>query len=158
MIKADLDTHEAATTGIHGVGSLHIAAFHSAGGEASKIIWNDSSPIALTDFNRTEVLDWTSLDLTSFTSIRAKFAILIIRMRADTKGSDDSTFKIRKKGTTPGSTQTLVLDASGITTGIFHHKVAFIGLDSNRSMEYYVGVGPGGWQLDSIIEVLGYIE
>ena len=158
LIKADLDTHEAAVTGIHGVGSLNIAGFHSTGEEVSKVIWKDASSTALTDFNRTEVLDWTDLDLTEYVSPNAKFAILGLRMRADTVGTDDSDLKIRKNGTTPGISPILTLDAQGTTPGVYKRLVTIIGLDSGQVIEYCVAVGPGGWQLDSIIDVLGYIE
>ncbi len=124
----------------------------------TKVIWIDAPPTAMTDFNRTVSSDWTDLDLTALTSPEAKLAILLLRMRADTLGVDDSVFKIRKNGTTPSTSPSLVLDAAGTTTGVFHFQFAIIGLDSGQVMEHAIIVGPGGWQVDSIINVLGYIE
>lgn len=133
-----------------------VAAAKAAG--LSKVVWKDASSTALTDFDRTEILDWTDLDLTDYTSPDAKFAILGLRMRADTVGTDDSSLKIRKNGTTPGISPILTMDAAGTTAGVYQRLVIIIGLDSGQVIEYCIAVGPGGWQVDSIIDVLGYIE
>ncbi len=127
-------------------------------GGLSKVIWKDASETALADLNRTETVDWTDLDLTAYTSSDAKFAILGLRLRADILGTSDTELRLRKKGTAPAAQQRLGLDAAGTTAGVFHRKQLIIGLDSGQVIEYTIVLGPGGWQVDSIVDVLGYIE
>jgi len=124
----------------------------------TKVIWKDASANALADMNRTVTLDWTDLDLTAHTSSDAKLAILLLRFRADVLGLDDCLLRLRKNGTTPAANSFMILDAAGTTTGVFHHEFVIIGLDTSQVIEYSIAVGPGGWQIDTIIDVLGYIE
>lgn len=124
----------------------------------TKVTWKDASANALADMNRTETLEWTDLDLTAHTSSDAKLAILLLRLRADVLGLDDCLLKLRKNGTAPAANSYLALDAAGTTVLVFHHQHAIIGLDTSQVIEYSIQLGPGGWQIDTIIDVLGYIE
>ena len=93
--------HAALTTGIHGVGSLHIAGFHAQGQEVSMVRWFAASKTPLVDSNRTVSLDWTELYLPNV-SASAKYAILQLRLVTDTVGAGSySSLRIRKKGDTP---------------------------------------------------------
>lgn len=162
LVKANIDAkiadHAALTTGLHGVGSLHIAGFYSAGEEVSKVIWKDVSQTVLSDSNRTVDLDWTDLDLTGSTSANAKFAILLLRMKANTIGTGSSCqLKVRKNGTTPAYYPEHRIDKEGITAGFYINQEVIVGLDSGQVLEYAIEMGVG-WDVNSRIVVLGYIE
>jgi len=155
---ADIVAHAALATGIHGVGALNIAGFHSAGQEVSKVIWKDGSETAMSDDNRTEDLIPTDLDMTPYTSANAKFAIVRLEMRADTIGTGNyCELRIRKNGTSPAHVPMLILDKAQVTAAVWHYQVVIIGLDEDGLIEYFINPGTG-WQVDSDIRVLGYIE
>jgi hypothetical protein len=124
----------------------------------TKIIWKDVPETAMTDTNRTVSLDYTDLSLTPYTSENAKLAIVYMRMAADVVGNFMmSSFYVQKKGTTsPGYAQ-LVLDKAGTTAYLAHYSQFIIGLNSSQEIAYKIYVG-AGWQVDSQITVLGYIE
>lgn len=154
----DIAVHAALTTAIHGVGSLHVAGFGVAGQELSKIIWKDESGIALNDNNRTGLKTAQVLDLTNFTSERAKFAIVRLSMKADTIGTGPSCgLNIYKNGTTPNLFPRLILEKDHCTVGGRQYVITLIGLDDERTIIYAIDVG-AGWQVDSDIDVLGFIE
>lgn len=163
LLKANIDakiaTHAALTIGIHGVGSLHIAGFHSAGEEVSKVIRKDASQMAMSDINRTSgTTQWTDLDLTAYTSAAAKFAIVRLKIKADTVGTGNYCYlAIRKNGTTPVAYPRQTCDLAGTTAGVYHYQVEIIGIDAEQVIEYKISVG-ANWQIDTAIEVLGYIE
>ena len=162
LVKANIDskiaTHAALTTGIHGVGALNIAGFHSAGEALSKIIWKDVSETAVSDLNRTTNLSSTVLDLTALTSEKAKGVFLLLEIRADTVGSGNSSYlQLWKNDTSPVHRPTVNLDKAGTTVAVYQYEEVFVGLDSDRKLEYIIQVGTG-WQVDSRIRVLGYIE
>jgi len=124
----------------------------------SRVIWKDISRTAVSDLNRTEDLAFTELDLTDDTSPKAKFAILRMRIKADTVGGgNDSYIAIRKNGTTPAAYPSLTLDKAAATVGVYNYQTVIIGLDSERKIQYRINVGTN-WQVDTRIEVLGYIE
>ncbi|MBA7552459.1 hypothetical protein ES705_45020 [subsurface metagenome] len=124
----------------------------------TKFVWKDASQTAMTDLNRTESLPFTALDLTVFTSPNAKFAILNLRIRADTVGSGtNSGVWVRKHGTTPANCPRLLLDRLGTVQILYHYAQVIIGLDSAQAIDYLISVGTD-WQVDTRIEVLGYIE
>ena len=126
--------------------------------QVSHIIWKDASQTALNDTNRVDNLAFTELDLTSFTSPRAKFAIVRMEMEADViGGGNDSEIRIKKNGTTPAHYPRFVLDVGGTTAGVDKYTVAIVGLDVNRKIAYAIDVG-AGWTVDSAIRVLGYVE
>ena len=162
LVKADIDgkiaTHAVLTTGVHGVGALNIAGFHSSGEALSKVIWKNSSESALSDLDRTVSLGMTDLDLTAFTSANAKAALVQLEMRADVIGTGNSCLlALRKNGTSPAHRPSLQLDKAGATAAVYQFEMVLIGLDSGRIMEYLITVGTG-WTIDSRIRVLGYIE
>jgi hypothetical protein len=124
----------------------------------SKAVWKDISQSAMVDLNRTESLDFTALDLSPYTSPKAKWAIVRINLKADTIGTDPSSFlAIRKNGTTPNYYPIVVLGREGATVAVYYRFTVPIGLDSAQMIEYRIYVGTN-WQVDSRIEVLGYIE
>ena len=135
-----------------------IQRFLTAIASRSKVIWKDVSEAALTDTNRTSTLDWTDLDLSAYTSPNAKLAILRLGLGADTIGADPvSEVAVRKNGTTPSYYPVMRLDKAGVTASSHHDMVTPIGLDSEQKIEYKIIVGTG-WQVDTYIRVLGYIE
>ncbi|MBA7588096.1 hypothetical protein ES708_30144 [subsurface metagenome] len=124
----------------------------------TKVIWKDASETAMDDSNRTASLPYTLLCLTPYTSPNAKLAILMLRMRPDTVGSGlYSQLFIRKNDTLPASLPRLILDKAGTSPYVYHYCQVIIGLDSSQFIEYNIWVGTG-WQVDSQINVLGYIE
>ncbi|MBA7590034.1 hypothetical protein ES708_32133 [subsurface metagenome] len=124
----------------------------------SKIIWKDASQTALSDLDRTVTLTWTELDITARTSPTAKLAIIRLRLKADAVGTgSDSYIAIRKHGTAPAHHPQLRLDKAGTTVGVYNYQVVIIGLDIDRKIDYAIVIG-SNWQIDSRIEVLGYIE
>jgi len=152
--------HAVLTTGVHGVGLLHVAGFVDAGQEVSKVIWKDASETALNDDNRTSSIFFqnTELDLTAFTSANAKFAIVRMDFKADVVGSgDDCYFSIRKNGTTPTHYPRVAMHKTSAIVGFRYYEVAIIGLDEDRKIQYQIDVTTG-WTVDSDIKVLGYIE
>lgn len=155
---ADIIAHAALATGVHGVGSLNIAGFHSAGEEVSKAIWKDTEGDALSDLNRTSTQDWTDLDLTSFTSAKAKFALLRLRTSIDSYTNGDVYIRTRKNGTSASIGATGFLAAyNGIKRADLVDNFVTVGLDSGQVVEYKVVVS-GTAQVDFFITVLGYIE
>lgn len=155
---AAIQTHKAATTDVHGVGSSHVAAFHSAGQEVSKVIWKDTSITVLSDNDRTVDLAYTDLDLSAYTSNKAKFAILNLMLKPTTIGSGNfCQLNVRKNGTTASYSPSLIIFKVGIIQNFFQEQVVIVGLDYSQELEYEIDVGVD-WQLDSRIRLLGYIE
>lgn len=123
-----------------------------------RVIWKDSSETGMSDLDRAATLAFTELDLTAQTSPAAKFAILRMRIKANTVGAgNDSYIAVRKNGTTPAAHPWLGLDKAGTTVAVYRFQTFIIGLDSERKIQYKIDVGTG-WQIDTRISVLGYIE
>ncbi len=126
--------------------------------EVSHVIWKDEPEIAVNDNNRTGLLTATVLDLTNFTSERAKFAIVRLSMKADTIGTDPlCALNIYKNGTTPNLFPRLILEKDHCTVGGRQYVITLIGLDDERKIIYRIDVG-ANWQIDTDIDVFGYIE
>ena len=124
----------------------------------TKFIWKDASLSAMSDLARTEYLDWTALDLAYETSPNAKLAILRLRIKANVVGTGDYSFIcVRKHGTTPGYYPLVRLDKAGATINVYNHESLIVGMDTDQLIDYRIWVGTG-WELESRIEVLGYIE
>ena len=124
----------------------------------TKVIWKDSSETAMNDDNRTVTLDWTVLDLTPYTSEKAKFAIVRLDIRAITVGTGNYCYlEIRKSGTVPAHRPRVDLDKAGTTPGVRKYESAIVGLNPERKIQYRIGV-LNGWEIDCDIKVLGYIE
>ena len=123
----------------------------------SKITWKDVSANALVDEGRTTALDWTDLDLTSFTSVYAKFALLLLRFHPSVAGTaGDSSLDIRKNGTTPSQYNHIKI---AYVEGKWAYRRLFViqGLDAGRIIEYKITPATGA-TVNSYIDVLGYIE
>lgn len=151
-----IGAHAALTTGIHGAGSDHLALFEQASQLVSKAIWIATDTV-LTDSNRSATLDWTDLDLTAETSERAKFAILLLRVSPDTVGTGTYSYlQVRKNGVASAYTPILRLMLE-VEQGTYYFECVIVGLDSDQVLEYKISVGTD-WQIDSRIDLLGYIE
>jgi len=124
----------------------------------SKIIWKPVSPTVMENLNRTTSLPRTDLVLTAYTSPNAKIAIVELRMRADTVGTGSySRLYVRKGGSPAIAYPNLVLDKAGTTAAVYHYLTALIGLNSSQMIWYGIYVSTG-WQVDTRISVMGYIE
>lgn len=121
----------------------------------SQVFWKDVSVQVVADLNRTVTLDWTDLDLTASTSAAAKFAIVRVVNKCDSWVSGDVTLALRKNGTTP--THYPMWWARTFAVNYFCGGVLIIGLDAGQVLEYQIVVAITA-QVDSYIEVLGYIE
>jgi len=155
--KKELSDHADLATGIHGLATLYAAGFPTAGQQVSKLIENVTPALALSDLNRIATLGWTDLDLTAYTSVNAKFALLFLRITADVIGGGAySTLASRKNGTTFS-----IVWSSNIFTyasaGDFSDLVVIQEMDSSQVIEYAITLG-AGWQVDSSIWVMGHTE
>lgn len=122
----------------------------------SKAVWKETVTV-LTDSNRTESLDWTDLDLTAFTSSGAEFAMLLLRVSADTVGTGSYSYlQVRKNGSSSAYVPALRV-ALEVTEGVYYFEFVIVGLDSDQVLEYKISVGTD-WQIDSRIDLVGYIE
>jgi hypothetical protein len=126
--------------------------------DAFKVVWKDLSGQALVDSDRTSTIDFTDLDLTSYTSSDTKLACLLLSIKPDTVGAGDyCSLRVRKNGQTAGVQPVLFLGKNEATVDCYYYAQVFVGVDSNQIMEYSITVGTG-WQIDSWIYVLGYWE
>jgi len=125
----------------------------------TKVVWKDASEQAMIDGNRLATLDWTDLDLTAFTSATAKIAYLELQLRADTVGNGSFVYlSVRKNGTTPTFTPILI-QGTEIKAMVSYRRDILVGLDSGQVIEYRIASGDWtGWQIDTNIQVFGYIE
>jgi len=156
--KQELSNHAALTTGVHGLAALHAAGFHSAGQAVSRVIWKDLSQAALEDLNRTETLDWTTLDLTAYTSADAKIAFVRLQIHVDTVGTGARCLlRARQNGTTSVAFPEIRVNKEAVTAGNYFSFTSLVGMDSGQVIEYNIIIDTG-WQIDSYIDVLGYIE
>lgn len=134
--------------------SKWIAAVATGG---SQVIWKDASERALTDSNRTTTLNFTDLDLTAYTSAAAKFAIIQLRIHSDAVGASGYSYlTIRKNGTTPAYAPLIMLEY-GMGAGNTYFLLGIVGLDAGQGIEYKIYVD-ADFQIDSYIDILGYIE
>lgn len=126
-------------------------------GGLSAVIWKDASERALADLNRVASLGWTTLDLTAYTSADAKFAIITLRMNIDAYTNGDLYLHVRKNGTTPGEHLRIIVLSVNAVAGGFYEHYCIVGLDAGQVIEYKIDL-TGVAQIDTYIEVLGYIE
>lgn len=127
---------------------------------ASLVVWKDASENAMTDGNRTSTLGYTDLDLTAYTSAIAKLALVRLRIHVDTITPVAYAYLgIRKNGTTPSAIAVEWLaSAKGDIAGVnYSDGFWIIGVDSGQVIEYTITIS-GTIQVDSYIDVLGYIE
>lgn len=155
-IAADIATHAALTTGVHGLGALHAAGFHTAGQAVSKVIWKDASTRPLEDAGRTVTLDWTDLDLTAHTSANAKLALLRLAIYTEPYTSGEVHLAVRKNGTTPMA-YPYVSGSREDVTAYWRRQFVIVGLDAGQVIEYTIVITETA-TVYSYIDVLGYIE
>lgn len=169
--RGDLDllryTPDGATARSLPYGSIDVdahASRHAIGGadtldgSFSKVVWKDASEQALSDLNRTSSLSATDLDLTAYTSSDAKLVILTVTVVVDTIGSGSNcVVGVRKNGTTPAAAPQNKVMKDGVTTGVPIPVEVIIAMDTDEIIEYWITIGTG-WQIDTYINVLGYIE
>ena len=126
-------------------------------GGLSKVIWKDASERALTDEDRTELLGWTDLDLTAYTSANALFAIVQLLLIAKISGSAGmSIIQFRKNGTTPTYTPMLIIQYTQ-PNWTYSTLIAIVGLDSGQVLEYRLSPATDA-TIHSYLDILGYIE
>lgn len=155
-VDAKIKEHSDITTGIHGVGSLYVAAFKSSGERASKIVAVSGLVYALQDTNRTSDSGYTDCDISAEVSANARFAIIGIQIRPDTVGSGSAVLiYLRANGET--TTVRVKLDKTNATAGDWYGQTVIVGLDGSQVFEYNIDVTTG-WQIDTYLRVLGYIE
>ena len=159
--EADIAVHAALTTAIHGVGELHVAGIQTAGEDASRVFWNlPETLVALSDLNRTETLATpTSLDLRSHTSTKARFAILKIWLRPDTVGTGEScniNLRVTDVPQSASPRHAIYKDTSKAGNPQYAEVIS-PELDEDGTIQYTIYVATD-WQLDTIIEVMGWIE
>ncbi|MBA7678397.1 hypothetical protein ES703_86672 [subsurface metagenome] len=130
------------------------------GVERAPVIWKSTAPTVMSDDNRTVGLAWTDLDLNvlTWTSDHAKFAILLLRMRSITVGSGSySALGVRKNGTTPSYYPLVKPYIEAAANNDRFYAFVIVGMDSDQVIEYKINVGTG-WEVDTDITLLGYIE
>lgn len=154
--KVDLATHAALTSAVHGVGAAHIAGFHSAGQEVSKIIWKDVNSKILSKNNQTSDTPYTDLDATAHSSANAKFLILRIYMVIDAYTDGYLVLTVRKNGTTP-TYPAQILGCNQPEANKVAELTTIVALDNDQVFEYWITI-TGTAQADFSIVVLGYIE
>lgn len=125
----------------------------------SGVVWKDASENALTDSNRTASKTWTVLDLTAYTSANAKLAVLKLSLFIDSITPAAYVYlSVRKKGTTPNVyPQVIAYSSHGDIAGALQEAVVIVGMDTEQVIEYQILLA-GTIQVDSYIDVLGYIE
>ena len=125
---------------------------------SSLVIWKDTSEQALLDINRTTTLDWTDLDLTAFTSPKAKLAILQLQFYLGSITGGKAVLEVRKKGTTTTYNNFIVAGANqGDLADAELEGLAIVGLDAGQTIEYKITI-TATITITSMINVLGYIE
>jgi hypothetical protein len=153
--EAALASHAAATTGMHGAGSSHLALFGAASTLVSRVVWKDAADIVLDLSARTASIDWTDLDLTSYTSANAKLALLQVKLNGEYGTSGDNVLRIRKNGTS--ETKIYLLVPSSRSDYDLSQAHIVLGLDSGQVMEYKLEVASNAVLYVQII-CMGYIE
>ena len=157
-INAKIAAHAALTTAIHGVGSLHVAGFQSAGQALSKVIWRPTVGSVVSDSDRTVTLDWTDVDISYLTGDNAKFAILLLRSKVNTVGTGSyALIGVRKNGETPSYYPLLKPYQKAVEADDRLYEFVIVGLDSDQVLEYKIEL-TAGWDIDTDITLLGHIE
>ncbi|MFW9991892.1 MAG: hypothetical protein ACFFD4_07805 [Candidatus Odinarchaeota archaeon] len=124
----------------------------------SALNWKASPDQVLSDTDRTTDQDWTDLDLTAYTSANARLVFLRLRIHIDSVSTGQVSLNVRKNGDTPSYWPLVFFtDADGRTAGGDYYAIVMCGMDSGQVIEYKIDVS-GTIQVDSYIEVLGYIE
>lgn len=123
-----------------------------------RLNWLADPPQVLNDTNRTADSGWTDLDLTSSTSANAEWAILRLHLHIDSVSGGQVSLNVRRNGDTPTYTPRIFFtDADGRSAGGDYYATVICGMDSGQVIEYNIDIS-GTIQVDSTIEVLGYIE
>jgi len=124
---------------------------------ASRTFWLSSSVNKVSDLDRTTTLDWTDLDLSGETSKTARYAILLVRIHVDTSpaATYNAVVELRRKGDTPADHPRIWVMPHN-DAGDWITQQVIIGLDTSQTCQYRIGVGDG--QIDSYVDLLGYVE
>lgn len=125
----------------------------------SAFIWKAQAEEALTLPDLSSVVAWTDLDLTAYTSSKAKVAYLMLLLDCNSITPEAFVvFDVVKKGTSAGYGIRVRLDSkAGDAAGAKQHITALCGLDASQNIQYYLGFY-GTINVDAHIYVLGYIE
>lgn len=155
---AKVAAHGALTTGVHGVGALHVAGFHTAGQAVSKIIWKAALDQAMEDNDRTVTSAWIELDLTAHSSANAKGVWLLLYIRPDVVGAGAQVqLRVRKHGDDPTWFPTIRVNKNVGLVGTWEQLNAFVGCDNEQKIDYAI-ILAAGWTIDTALFVTGYVE
>lgn len=123
-----------------------------------RLIWKDESENALTLIDQTADIDWTVLDLTAYTSVNARFALLNMSVLVDALPTHRCLLAVRKNGTTPETWPGFSIHSNALNVGQrYYNGPVIVALDDAQKIEYRLHIHNSG-QVDVSIEVLGYIE
>ena len=134
-----------------------IQRFLEAIASRSKVVWLDTPEQIVSDADRTSTLTWTPLDISAQTSSKAKFAILSLKFKADTVGTGNNSGLMVKKGGVVATQYPELRLGQEVTVATLYPLEVIVGLSDTQVVDYRISVGTG-WQVDSYIYVLGYIE
>jgi hypothetical protein len=125
-----------------------------------QLIWKDASTNALTLGNQNADVTWTTLDLTTATSVKALCAYIQVRLKVEAlQDGDYIKAEFRKNGTTPASPLTLNINKGEEGVNYNFYQTFIVGLDSSHVMQYQLT--SDDWtngQVDFFIDVLAYWE
>jgi hypothetical protein len=152
---ADIATHAGLTTGMHGAGSSHLALFGAASTLVSRVVWKDAADIVLNLSAQTTPIDWTDLDLTSYTSANAKLALLQVKFNGEFGTAGDNSFYMRKNGTSEDKLMINIPSSHPDYDSVF--MTTMMGLDSGQVMEYKLAIATNALLYVQIV-CMGYIE
>lgn len=123
-----------------------------------RLIWKDASENALTLLNQTADTDWTDLDLTAYTSVKARFALLNLSVLVDALPTYRCLLVVRKNGTEPATWPGFNVPRGTLMVGqVYFNGSIIVALDDAQKVEYIFQAHNSG-QFDIYIDVLGYIE
>ena len=128
-------------------------------GVYSKVVWKDVAEEAFFLNNVDADIPYTSCDLTTYTSVNAKFAFLQLCMApVSVPANSGCEFFVRKNGTTsPLEAQLVCGSWEGDIPGGLKTANCLVGLDDFRQIEYKVNI-IGAGVADIWVNVNGYIE
>lgn len=124
-----------------------------------RIVMLDTTVRVVTDSDRTVSLDFTDLDLSGYVPANAVIAIIKPLVRLDAYGHESNWCFIdaRKNGVAPAHRPELFAlwepSSAYYNTGLW-----FVGMDANKVIEYRIYVYGELVQVDTWLDLLGYVE
>lgn len=121
--------------------------------------WKDTPSQVLNKGNQDANIDWTTLDLTAYTSTTAKMVYLRMYI-CYPHSAGTYTLNVRKNGTTTIEDTSPGLRVNRfecVTEGEIYFYDCIVGMDTNQIIEYKIGVSIVA-HANFVINVLGYWE